>query len=297
MLDYRIDTFLAVCRCMNLTRAAEQLNITQPAVTQHIHYLEDYYESKLLNFEGKKMYLTKAGETLFQAFVTMKQDEHYLKESLGELDQWRKRLIFGVTLTIGEFVMADHIKAYLELFPDVELRMIVENTSSLLDKLKLGSIDFALIEGNFDKKGFDSLVYSREQYIPVCSKHYSFAKEPKQLSDLISERIIIREEGSGTREILEKSLDAKNLDFKDFRHVIEIGEMNAIKSIVASGYGITFLYKAAVKKELKEGLLREIELKDFQVLHDFSFVWNKGSIFKENYQEIYRLLKKPIEQD
>jgi uncharacterized protein (DUF4213/DUF364 family) len=67
--------------------------------------------------------------------------------------------------------------------------------------------------------------------------------------------------------------------------------MNALKSLVISGCGITFLYEAAIKKELKDGILKEIKLKDFQVAHDFSFVWNKSSIFSENYQEACKLLK------
>lgn len=294
MIDFRIDTFLAVCRCLNLTRAAEQLNIRQPAVTQHIHYLEDYYGSKLFAYEGKKMHLTNSGKLLYQASITMKHDDVYLKESIKDLDKWKKRLVFGATLTIGEFVIAEHIKAYLDLFPNIELRMIVENTNDLLDKLNLGVIDFALVEGNFAKSEFDSMVYSQELYIPVCNKDYIFKREPRQLLDLLSERIIIREAGSGTREILEKNLESRNLGFEDFKHVIEIGEMNAIKSLVISGYGITFLYEAAVKKELKEGILREIKLKDFQVAHDFSLVWNKGSIFSENYQEVCRLLKSEV---
>jgi DNA-binding transcriptional LysR family regulator len=291
MIDYRIDTFLAVCRCMNLTKAAEQLNITQPAVTQHIHYLEEYYGGKLFVYEGKKMYLTNAGKLLFQASITMKHDEEYLKENFKDIDKWKKRLIFGATLTIGEFVIAEHIKAFLDLYPDMELCMTIGNTNVLLDKLNLGIIDFALVEGNFAKNKFDSIVYSQEKYIPVCNRDYSFKREPEQLMDLLSERIIIRENGSGTREILEKTLEARNLSFDDFRHVIEIGGMNAIKSLVVSGYGITFLYEAAVKKELKDQILREIKLMDFQVMHDFSFVWNKGSIFSENYREVCRLLK------
>lgn len=291
MIDFRIDTFLAVCRCMNLTKTAAQLNITQPAVTQHIHYLEAYYGIKLFTYEGKKMNLTDAGNLLYEAAVTMKHDDQYLKVRIKDIDKWRKRLIFGATLTIGEFVMAENIKDYLKLYPDIEMRMIVGNTSELLIKLTHGEIDFALVEGNFAKQEFDYMVYSQEQYIPVCKKDYSFKREPEQLTDLLSERIIIREDGSGTREILEKNLEARNLSFKDFCHVIEIGGMNAIKSLVISGYGITFLYEAAVKKELKDGILREIKLKDFQVTHDFSFVWNKGSIFSENYQEVCKMLK------
>ncbi|MDF2543017.1 MAG: LysR family transcriptional regulator [Herbinix sp.] len=291
MLDFRMDTFLAVCRCMNLTKAAVQLNITQPAVTQHIHYLEDYYGSKLFAYEGKKMYLTHVGTLLYEAAVTMKHDDIYLKESIKDIDKWKKRLIFGATLTIGEFVMAEHIKEYLDLYPNVEIRMMVGNTSELLDKLTIGEIDFAMVEGNFPKSKFDYMVYSQEQYIPVCKQDYSFKREPEQLIDLLEERIIIREDGSGTREILEKNLAARNIDFEDFSHVIELGGMNAIKSLVQSGYGITFLYEAAVKKELADGSLKKIKLKDFQVAHDFNFVWNKGSVFSENYQEVCKLLK------
>lgn len=160
MIDFRITTFITVCRCMNFTKAAEQLNITQPAVTQHIHYLEAYYGVKLFAFEGKKMHITKAGEVLYQAAVTMKHDETYLKESFNTINHGRERLIFGATLTIGEFVIAEHLKAFLDLHSDSEVRMIVGNTSELLHKLSIGEIDFAIVEGNFAKGEYDTLVYS-----------------------------------------------------------------------------------------------------------------------------------------
>lgn len=289
MMDFRMNTFIAVCEHMNLTRAAEQLNITQPAVTQHIHYLEDYYGIKLIAYEGKKLYLTEAGMVLYRTAVTLKHDESYLKEQIRNLN--KKRLILGATLTIGEFVMADHIKAIINTYPDIELRMIIGNTSELLEKLYQSEIDFAIVEGNFTKRDYDYLVYSQERYIPVCHKDYSFHSKPVKLSDLLSERIIIREKGSGTREILEKSLEARNLNLGDFRHVIEIGGMNAIKSLVEAGCGITFLYEAAVRKELEQGLFREIKLEDFHVMHDFDFIWNKGSAFIEDYRNTFELLK------
>jgi LysR family transcriptional regulator, transcriptional activator of the cysJI operon len=291
MMDFRIDTFLAVCRHMNFTKAAEVLNITQPAVSQHIHYLEDLYNAKLFGYEGKKMYLTNAGHILYQAAVTMKHDDLYLKEIINDSNERKNRLIFGATLTIGEFVMANHIKSYLNLYPDAEVRMIVGNTSELLERLSVGEIDFALVEGNFAKGQYDYLVYSQERYIPVCSKNYTFQRKPEKLTDLLSERIIIRERGSGTREIFERNLEYRNLEIEDFRYSVEIGGINAIKSLVEADCGITFLYEAAVKKELEEGILREIKLEDFQVSHDFAFIWNKGSAFSENYGEIFEILK------
>lgn len=291
MLDFRVDTFLAVCRQMSFTKAAEVLNVTQPAVSQHIHYLEDFYGVKLFAYEGKKMYLTDAGDILYKAAITMKHDEFYLKRSIGNYNYRGKQLIFGATLTIGEFVMPDHLKTYLNIYPDTEVRMIIGNTMELLDMLHLGEIDFAVVEGNFDKNEYDYLMYSQERYISVCSRDYSFQRKPKKLKDLLSERIIIREKGSGTREILEKNLEARNMSVEDFRYAVEIGGMNAIKSLVESNCGITFLYEAAVKKELKSGILREINLEDFKVSHDFAFIWNKGSAFSNNYREICKMLK------
>ena len=291
MMDFRIDTFLAVCRLMNFTKAADELHITQPAVSQHIHYLEDYYCVKLFTYEGKKMNLTNAGDVLYQAAVTMKHDDLYLKESISALNQRKTRLIFGATLTIGEFVMPEHLIMYLNLYPNTEVRMIIGNTSELLDKLRLGEIDFAIVEGNFAKEQYDYLVYSRERYIPVCGNNYGFEKKPKKLEDLISERIFVREDGSGTREIFEKTLETRNLVIADFSHVVEIGGMNAIKSMVIAGCGITFLYEAAVRNELESGILREIILDDVKVLHDFAFIWNKGSTFSQNYKDIFKILK------
>jgi DNA-binding transcriptional LysR family regulator len=247
---------------------------------------------KLFAFEGKKMHITKAGEVLYQAAVTMKHDETYLKESFYTINHGRERLIFGATLTIGEFVIAEHLKAYLDLHSDSEVRMIVGNTSELLHKLSIGEIDFAIVEGNFAKGEYDTIVYSQERYIPICNKDYSFTREPHQLTDLLTERIIIREKGSGTREILERNLEARNLSVEDFRHTVEIGGMNAIKTLVEAGCGITFLYEAAVRNELNNGILKEIKLKDFNMLHDFKFIWNKGSVFSDHYRKICDLLRK-----
>jgi len=289
LMDFRLDTFLEVCRHMNFTKAAKALNITQPAVSQHIQYLEDYYGVELFAFEGKKMRLTEAGKMLYQAATTIKHDDIFLKERINALKKGKNKLIFGATLTIGEFVMAKPIKSYLELHPDTQMRMIIGNTKELLEKLSLGEIDFALIEGNFDKKDYDYIVYSQERYIAVC-RDYKFEKEPERLTDLLSERLIVRESGSGTRRILEEYLEARNLGIGDFKSAVEIGGMTAIKSLVEYGCGITFLYEAAVKKELANGSLREIKLKDFQIFHDFSFIWNKGSVFSERYRKICEML-------
>ena len=292
MIDFRMDTFLEVCRHMNFTKAACELNITQPAVSQHIHYLESFYGEKLFFYQGKKMFLSEAGEMLYHYGVTMKHDQQYLLQKIKQTSKNEEVVNFGATLTIGEFVMPNHLAHYISLYPESKIKMILGNTSELLSKLSLGEIDFAVVEGYFNQKDYDFLIYSNEKYIPVCSANHQFYKEPELLEDLITECLIIREKGSGTREILEKKLEDKNKEIGSFRRVVEIGSMSAIKALVEANCGITFLYEAAVRKELDIGTMREIKLKDFQMTHDFTFLWNKGSIFSENYLKICSLFKR-----
>ena len=105
MLDFRMDTFLVVCKYMNFTRAARHLHITQPAVSQHIHFIEKEYGIQLFSFQGKKMFLTTEGQRLLEAATTMKHDDMALRRMFMENRNGTRQLLFGVTLTIGECVI------------------------------------------------------------------------------------------------------------------------------------------------------------------------------------------------
>ena len=112
-------------------------------------------------------------------------------------------------------------------------------------------------------------------------------REKRKIRDLLPETLLVREEGSGTREILEKNLKEKNFGLEDFANYIQINNISAIKSLVEAGCGITFLYERAVEKELATGKLRKVELEDFSVQHEFAFIWRKGSVFQEEYRKFF----------
>ncbi|WP_312649145.1 LysR family transcriptional regulator [Aminipila sp.] len=291
MLDFRIETFITVCEFMNFTKAADKLNITQPAVSQHIHYLEDEYKTKLFEFIGKKMKLTEAGKYLLDIAVTMKHDEIHLKEQIRLGLTENKNITFGATLTIGEFLIPEQVCNYLKENHNVSLKMLVANTSELLEKLDKGIIDFAVVEGYFTKNEYDHRLYSRENYIPVCAAKHKFKKQPELVGDLFDETIIVREDGSGTREILEKTLEGKNYSLNDFKNKVEISNMNVIKYLTEQDCGVTFLYEAAVKKELQDKTLRKINLKDLKIQHDMTFIWRKNSVFTDYYDKLFKIFK------
>ena len=287
MLDFRMETFLTVCRYMNFTRASEKLNITQPAVSQHIRFLEKHYNTKLFRYEGKKLRLTGAGEILRNASLTMMHDEQSMQNEMQETEK-EAEIRFGATRTIGDSVMGSVLEKYLARYPQARIHMEVENTHDLLVRLDEGRIDFALVEGFFRKSEYDFQIFSREKYIAVCSPDYVFQNTPDCIEKLFQERLLLREEGSGTREVLERCLEAHNLSVQDFDKRMEVGSMQTIKELTKAGCGITFLYEAAVRRELEEGSLRQIPLQDFPVTHEFAFIWRRGSIYADWYRELFR---------
>ena len=303
MLDFRMETFLTVCQCMNFTRASEKLNITQPAVSQHIHFLEKHYNTKLFRYEGKKLKLTGAGEILRNASLTMMHDEISMQNQMQKSEE-EEEIRFGATRTVGDVLMGRILERYLREYPDARICMIVENTQELLKRLDEGTIDFALVEGFFQKNEYDYQKYSEENYIAVCAPDYVFYGQNEAgssgglrdtapsgqmmgIENLFHERLLVREEGSGTREVLERCLDAQNLSVRDFDKVMEVGSLQTIRELTKAGCGITFLYETAVREDLKKGILKRIPLKGFDISHEFNFIWRRGSIYADKYKEIF----------
>lgn len=287
MLDYRLYTFLTLCEIGNYTKAAAKLNITQPAVTQHIQFLENFYQVKLIAEKGKDFSLTEAGKALQEYAKTLKANSERIPPLLHRIKNQAKPLNFGATLTIGEYTIPPILYRIFKEDPETDISMVVENTDILQKMLWAGEIDFALLEGNFNRNQYQFKLISNEEFIGVCSPKNKIACEPIELEGLLEQNLILRESGSGTRDILEKVLDSRNLSIKNFRSTIEIGNMNAIKELCHQNIGITFMYREAVKKELFQGYLKEILLQDFNIIHPFNFVYLRDCPDKSHIEYWY----------
>ena len=248
MLDFRAETFLAVCKYMNFTHAADALNLTQPAVSQHIKYLENRYHAPLFLRENKKLTLTPAGEILRSALETMRNDETTIEERMKESLSAKKVLTFGVTMTIGEYAIVPALSKFVKLHPDTDFHIRYGNTQTLLSALHEGTIDFAIVEGYFQKEMYETRVYRTEEYIAVASGNHHFTKSVRTLSDLTSERLLVREPGSGTRAVLAKTLALKNMSIRDFAHIIEVENIHTIVLSCATTAALHFFIKPQWKK-------------------------------------------------
>lgn len=276
-------TFLEVCQTMNYTEAATRLGLTQPAVSQHIAYLERSYGVKLLDYRNRKLSLTPAGEALMQAATTTVNDERILRDRMTTLAERHPVLRLGATLTAGRYALAEPLAYYLDNHPDAELQLTSADTARLLDLLADGQVDLALLEGFLERDRYGWKVLGSEPFVCVCSSEHRDLPSACTLEDILGEHLITREPGSGTRALLESILAGSNLSLRDFSRVSQIGSIEIIKSLVAADCGIGFLYRSAVDKELKGGSLREIPLEEGPYRHDFTFVWRKDSAFAPEY--------------
>lgn len=277
MLDFRHETFLALCRIRSYTKTAEALHLTQPAVTQHIKALEAYYGNRLFMYADKTLNLTEHGELLYKFASTVASDSDNLADILRRKVLSDPTLRFGATLSIGQYIMPDILERILLKKPNTSISMLVENTHHLLDKLEQGEIQFALIEGLFNKSAYHSELFAIEPFIAVCSKNSPLSDQTISFQEIIQSNLIVRESGSGTREIFEHLLQKHNLSVSSFSRVTEIGNMEAIKQLVRADLGITFLYRAAAKKELLKGEMRQLEIAGLDTLHELNFVFLKNS--------------------
>ena len=199
MVDRRVDTFLLLCQLMNYRKTADALGITQPAVTQQIHFLEREYGCKLFTYENSRLRKTEAAITLEQYARAMRLQDQHLRDKLSSTV---RELKIGATKTIGDYVLKEDIQRYLSK-EDHALSLVVDNTKHLLKMLDENELDFAVIEGYFDHSQFDSQLFRKEPFVGICPQNHPFAGKEVSLAELFQETIIHREAGSGTRAILE----------------------------------------------------------------------------------------------
>lgn len=245
-MDSKLRTFLVLCQTMNYRLAAEQLHLSQPAVTKQIQSLEQSLQTKLFCYDGHALHKTEKCLLLERYAISIQYQFEELQLAIAEKE--RTRLRIGATKTIGDYVLIDAIKDYL-LNPSHELSLVVDNTKHLLQMLDENQLDFAIIEGTFSKTKYDFYLLRMEPFAGICAKDHPLCGKHIPVENLLKETIIVREEGSGTRRIFEERLVASGYELNDFSRIVSISSFAAIKALVSAGIGISFLYDSVVAKD------------------------------------------------
>lgn len=292
MLDYRLQTFLVLCETMHYTRAAERLCITQPAVTQHIQFLEQHYGCRLFEYRGKCLRLTEQGKRLRQMAFSLSYNSRKMEEIMSATQPAHLRV--GATKSIGEFVITPLISRFVREHPDTSLSLIVDNTQALLTAIDQGKLDFALVEGFFDKDKYGYRLLRVEQFFGICAPDHPFAGKEVEIEALFEQPLIVREDGSGTRAIFEDVLRDHNYTLDGFSRMIEMSDFSVLKALVMQNLGISFVYAPVAQQELNRGELASFTLRGLDIRREFNFVYLHDDLFLDIWADCMQALD-PIE--
>jgi DNA-binding transcriptional LysR family regulator len=274
MIDYRLVSFISLAKLKTYTKTAEYLNLTQPTITQHIQYLENFYDVDLVVRNKRRIQLTEEGELLLEYAKQVDSLAKGIKRRLDNKNSIVKKYNIGATLTIGEYVLAKILGKYQEENPNIDITLTVQNTETILKKLDREEIDFGLIEGSFDTTKYESKRLKKDQLRLVLSPQHRLAKrESVDLEELLNEKFILRESGSGTRSSFEEAILAEGYSIKDLNVQMEIGNLNAIRTLVLENLGITVISQEVVKEELANNSLVAIPINGVDLEREFNFVY------------------------
>lgn len=278
MLDVRLTTFITIANIKSFTKAAEILNLTQPAVSQHIKYLEEYYKANLIRKNGKNIDLTEEGQILYKYARELEMIHRDLENELRNKNSIRKIYNVGATMTIGGYVLPYILAEYKKSYKNIDLLLQVNNTEEIIDKLLKRKLDLALVEGNFDRNKFNYIKFKDDEMVLAVSPKHPFAKKNEvTIEEVLEGEIILREKGSGTREVFEDKLRNLGCDMSKFTPYMEIGSISAIKSLVEENLGYSIISMETIKREVRLGSIKVLPVKGVELHREFNFIYLKDS--------------------
>lgn len=270
----QFEIFLMVVRLKSFSKAAKLLYMTQPAISNHIAAMENYYGTKLFNRHSHGVSLTKAGEVAFE-YVQKILNLHDLMEK--EIDQVmgkeNQKLVVGASSNVGNYALPCSILAFKEKYEEVEISLKIANSTTIVQQVLEGNVDLGVMEGpvvHEDLKTID--VFSDRLVLIVPPVEKWLAKEEISLEEIRKEPLIMREKGSGIRKIWEQLLLETGYELQNFRVVTEMGSIDAIKSSVESGLGVSILSRLSAMKELRRGTLKELQISGISSIIKFQVI-------------------------
>lgn len=244
--------FAEVYRFENITRAAEELHLTQPAVTRAIRELEDYYGTRLFERMYHRIFPTESGRRLYPQVLQLLDSFERIETGLRNWDSLGYIRV-GATVTLGDTVLPGLTRRFLEENPGVELKVTVANGDSLATALCENRLDLALMEDAPASPDLHTEEIGNDYLCAVMVPAYSLAeKETVSLEDLSKVPLLVREVGSTARTVLHTALKVRNLPY----HIAwESISTDALLGAAAEGLGVAILPEARVKDSLHSGRL------------------------------------------
>lgn len=294
MEDHKLRVFCTVAETKSFSKASEIIHLTQPAVSLQIQALEEIYETKFFDRSSNTVTLTPAGEVLYRFAKEILTLYATLDKEIGELTSLVKGSIsIGASTTIGNYILPAVISEFKLKNPKLKIHLLVGNTKRIVDMLNSGNIDLGLVEGEVSKyKIMTEKLISDELALIVPANHPWAKRKEVSMAEISREPFIFREEGSGTRQVIEKYLAKRGITTNSMNITTILGSTEALKEAVESGIGVSILSKWAVRRENRYGSLKVVKFKEGKLPRDFCLIFNKNTITTYAVEEFLTFVRK-----
>lgn len=275
----KLKIFYATANSLNMTKVAKELYISQPSVSQSIHEIEAELGVVLFDRIGKRLYLTEEG-TVFLNYVRRILNLYEEgTETLKAMTSMEKgKIKIGASTTIGAYILPEIIREFVEAHNKIEISLIIENTANIEKLILENKVDFAFVEGKIDSHEISIKKIWDDELVFICSNNHKWNRRKYiQRDELKNEKFIMRERGSGTREIIENYLRDKNIDFQVF---MKLGNTEAIKKSVEANLGI-----GCISLKCVDDKLHVVRLKEDRIFRELYLIMHKDKFINNNMKE------------
>jgi len=274
--------FIKVCEFNSVSKAAEDLHIAQPSVSQTIKDIENYYNVILFDRVNKKMILTREGELLLQEAKDVIREFNQF-ETLAKKEDLNPVVKIGATMSFGAFIIPKFNKLIKEQIKESKPLFIIDKPAAIEDRILKGDLDFALQEGVIKSSLLNAVHIGDDELVAICSIDFS-APEALKLTELVNYPLLLREVGNPARRILDYQLQMKGVRIPT--PLVESVSNNCILSMALEGEGIGILPAAIARRFLNNGSIRKIEL-DTPLKRKLFLVSHKEKIFNRTCKKAY----------
>ncbi|MEW5756649.1 MAG: LysR family transcriptional regulator [Pseudomonadota bacterium] len=287
MSDRRLKVFHTVAKLLSFTKAAEALHMTQPAVTFQVRQLEEQLNTRLFDRTHNRISLTDAGERVYgyatRIFDLYDEMENSVRELTGDISGV---LLIGASTTIAEYMLPALLGDFKRMYPDVGLRLKVSNTDGIVSMVENNVIDLGVVEAPVANKNLAVELCRMDKLVVIVPHGHPLADKGKvRIPDLLGYPYISREEGSGTRDVINGYLKLNGYDEGELNTIMELGSPESIKGVVQAGIGITIMSETTLSKEMALGTLVALDLEP-ALERPFSFVHQKQKFKQRAMDEL-----------
>lgn len=292
----QLKIFCMVTRQQSFSKAAKLLHMSQPAVSTQVKNLEEYYQGQLLTRTPQGVTLTKAGEVFYnyaQKILGLQDEMEQQIESVFQHEN--NQVVVGASTTIGNVALPCSIYLFKEQFPEVELCLNIANAEEVLNMVMTDVVDIGVVEGDTESSTLKSLHVASDELVLIVPPQHPAEGDIISLQDFLKKPLIIREDGSGTRKILETALARHGYSVNQLNVITEMKNIYAIKSAVEAGLGGSVVPLLAVRKEAYTGTLKVLRIMDMDMPLIFNIIYPNSRPLTTKTKQFIKFLTNPEE--